>query len=279
MSEYLSNNNNEKKTVKFAEDVKENYNSKDDDKGWSDLEESEEESESESEEESEDEDDEEIIIDTLENELKKELEKEEGGEEEMLEKEFLEAIEDAEESDNEEEGWTDLDESEEELEEESDEEIKKEINKDYSILSNLFEDKTNEIEEKEIEEKYSEFLDWLKKDWISKNEYYTIISEKYHKCIPNNYIDLKCDIDNKLLKYLKKRYFEIRGCRGQYCCNKSCSLNVHIDINPIIINKITNLEQTNKDILKKLEEQIQLNSKLCERIFEMKEEKFKNEKS
>jgi hypothetical protein len=41
----ISNNNNEKKTVKFAEDVKENCNSnKDDDKGWSDLEESEEES-------------------------------------------------------------------------------------------------------------------------------------------------------------------------------------------------------------------------------------------
>jgi len=296
----ISNVNNEKKTVKFAEDVKENCNSnKDDDKGWSDLEESEDESEEELEEEleeeSEDEDDEEVIIETLENELQnelqKELEKEEGGEEEMLEKEFLEAIEDAEESDNEEEGWTDLDksedeseeeseeESEDESEEESEEEIKKEIKKDYSILSNLFEDKTNEIEEKEIEEKYSEFLDWLQKDWISKYEYYTIISEKYNKCIPNNYIDLKCDIDNKLLKYLKKRYFEIRGCRGQYCCNKSCSLNVHIDINPIIINKITNLEKTNQDILKKLEEQIQLNSKLCQRIFEMKEEKFKDEKS
>jgi len=228
----ISNVNNEKKTVKFAEDVKENCNSKDDDKGWSDLEDSEEESEEESE-------------------------------------------EDAEESDNEEEGWTDLEESDEE----SEEETKKEIKKDYSILSNLFEDKTNEIDEKEIEEKYSEFLEWLKKDWMSKNEYYTIISEKYHKCIPNNYIDLKCDIDNKLLKYLKKRYFEIRGCRGQYCCNKSCSLNIHIDINPIIINKITNLEKTNKDILKKLEEQIQLNNKLCERIFEMKEEKFKNDKT
>lgn len=39
--------------------------------------------------------------------------------------------------------------------------------------------------------------------------------------------------------------------------------------------EISSLKQTNQDILKKLEEQIQLNSKLCHRIFEMKEEKFK----
>jgi len=40
-------------------------------------------------------------------------------------------------------------------------------------------------------------------------------------------------------------------------------------------SEISSLKETNQDILKKLEEQIQLNSKLCERIFEMKEEKFK----
>jgi len=59
--------------------------------------------------------------------------------------------------------------------------------------------------------------------------------------------------------------------------------NYEIILGRIILNKINKkfikLEQTNQDILKKLEEQIQLNSRLCERIFEMKEEKFKDEKS
>lgn len=56
----------------------------------------------------------------------------------------------------------------------------------------------------------------------------------------------------------------------------------HIDARKEVNNlriDISSLKETNQDILKKLEEQIQLNSKLCERIFEMKEEKFKDEKS
>jgi hypothetical protein len=35
------------------------------------------------------------------------------------------------------------------------------------------------------------------------------------------------------------------------------------------------LKKTNEDILKKLDDQIRLNSQLCDRIFEMKEEKFR----
>jgi hypothetical protein len=45
-----------------------------------------------------------------------------------------------------------------------------------------------------------------------------------------------------------------------------------------IQSEISTLKETNQDILKKLEEQIELNSKLCQRIFEMKEEKLKDEK-
>lgn len=39
--------------------------------------------------------------------------------------------------------------------------------------------------------------------------------------------------------------------------------------------EISELKKTNKDILEKLEDQIKLNSQLCDRIFEMKEEKFR----
>jgi hypothetical protein len=39
--------------------------------------------------------------------------------------------------------------------------------------------------------------------------------------------------------------------------------------------EISELKKTNEDILKKLDDQIKLNAKLCDRIFEMKEEKFK----
>jgi hypothetical protein len=38
-------------------------------------------------------------------------------------------------------------------------------------------------------------------------------------------------------------------------------------------------KNTNEYLMKNLKEQIEINNKLCERIFEMKEEKFKNEKS
>jgi len=39
--------------------------------------------------------------------------------------------------------------------------------------------------------------------------------------------------------------------------------------------EISELKKTNEDILKKLDDQIKLNAKLCDRIFEMKEEKFR----
>ena len=48
---------------------------------------------------------------------------------------------------------------------------------------------------------------------------------------------------------------------------------------PKLEQKIINLEETNEYLMKNLKEQIEINSKLCERIFEMKEEKFKDEKS
>jgi hypothetical protein len=88
-------------------------------------------------------------------------------------------------------------------------------------------------------------------------------------------------IDNQLIDVIKqidelKKFIEY---------TQSCLVSTHtqhIDSRKEITElklEISSLKQTNQDILKKLEEQIQLNSKLCERIFEMKEEKFKEEKS
>jgi len=39
--------------------------------------------------------------------------------------------------------------------------------------------------------------------------------------------------------------------------------------------EISELKKTNEDVLKKLDDQIKLNAQLCDRIFEMKEEKFR----
>ena len=40
-------------------------------------------------------------------------------------------------------------------------------------------------------------------------------------------------------------------------------------------SEVSTLKETNEYLMKNLKEQIEINNKLCERIFEMKEEKFK----
>ena len=87
-----------------------------------------------------------------------------------------------------------------------------------------------------------------------------------HTSIDNQLVDVRKQIDelNKFREY-----------------TQSCLVSTHtqhIDSRKEITelkSEISSLKQTNQDILKKLEEQIQLNSKLCERIFEMKEQQFK----
>jgi paraquat-inducible protein B len=88
--------------------------------------------------------------------------------------------------------------------------------------------------------------------------------------IHNQLIDIRKQIDelNKFREY-----------------TQSCIVSnhtQHIDSRKEIANlksEVSSLKETNEYLMKNLKEQIQLNSKLCERIFEMKEDKFKNEKS
>ena len=218
------------------------------------------------------------------------------------------------------------------------------MSKDYSILYELAKE---EINEKEVEEKYSEFLDWLK-EHIEKN---MIIKSKYGFNIPNKFYKLLgtifvCPIKGyeyfsilkDIEKYLFRRNIILKGeivHKGELHTNKKWdeeritlfineknNFEYFLGIEKQRINlKISSLEQSNQDILKKLEEQIQLNTnlhyklpkleeqiseleqtnkeilnklqeqiklneefsklnnELCKRIFEMMEEKFKNEKS
>jgi len=174
--------------------------------------------------------------------------------------------------------------------------------KDYSKLKNI-KNIEWDINEKEIETKYSEFLDWLVDD-INKKELtndYINTNITDNRNIPLIFTDILFtkrsdqkfyDINKEIEKYLINLKIRIVGdysktipyyiscIRYVFTCDP---YNYHIHKNilkiPQLEKEISELKQTNQDILKKLEEQIQLNSKLCERIFEMKEEKFKDEKS
>jgi len=175
------------------------------------------------------------------------------------------------------------------------------MSKDYSILYELAKE---EINEKEVEEKYSEFLDWLKehieKNMIIKSKYGFNIPNKFYKLLGTifvcpirkiEYFSILKDIE----KYLFRRNIILKGeivNKGELHSNKKWdeeritlfmneknNFEYFLGIEKQKIEqKISSLEQTNQDILKKLEEQIELNSKLCQRIFEMKEEKLKDEK-
>jgi hypothetical protein len=87
-------------------------------------------------------------------------------------------------------------------------------------------------------------------------------------------------IQNQLI-YFRKQIDELNKFR-EY--TQSCLVSTHtqhIDARKEIANfksEVSTLKETNEYLIKNLKEQIQLNSKLCERIFEMKEEKFKEEK-
>ncbi len=182
------------------------------------------------------------------------------------------------------------------------------MSKDYSILYELAKE---EINEKEVEEKYSEFLDWLKESLKSINEKSIYMLFKRKDNWTNNKIDIKfkniifnkeaeCDgkyvykLFEDISEYLERRKIKIgyyfHDCFNPYvqknesihyymsCTQSEYYLNNNILKIPKLEQKISLLEQTNQDILKKLEEQIELNSKLCQRIFEMKEQQFKDEK-
>ena len=113
----------------------------------------------------------------------------------------------------------------------------------------------------------------------SNSSYYaTQMDVKVHKeadkisfgSIQNQLTDVKKQIDelNKFREY-----------------TQSCLVsnhNQHISARKEIIDlklEVSTLKETNEYLMKNLKEQIEINSKLCERIFEMKEEKFKNEKN
>jgi len=185
------------------------------------------------------------------------------------------------------------------------------MSKDYSILYELAKE---EINEKEVEEKYSEFLDWLKESLKSINEKSIYMLFKRKDNWTNNKINIKfkniifnkeAECDGKYVYDLFEdisKYLERRKIKIGYYFHDDCRLNpsstqknesIHYYISctpseyylnnnilkiPKLEQKISSLEQTNQDILKKLEEQIELNSKLCQRIFEMKEQQFKDEK-
>jgi len=173
----------------------------------------------------------------------------------------------------------------------------------------------NDEKEKEIELKYKEFLDWLMDDIEKKESVSSIIDLQYGTYVPYSFLDLLFSNDSKerynlygdIYHYLNtkrkiqlshydngngeyKIYYKL-SCSNEQYYNHKKKLQIleeekqqKIDIENCKNNiadmsrRIFDLENENSSILKKLEEQIQLNSKLCERIFEMKEEKFKNEK-
>jgi hypothetical protein len=189
--------------------------------------------------------------------------------------------------------------------------------KDYSKLKNLntenFNDNIN-LSEREVEEKYSKFLDWLIEDIEQKESINININLQISTIVPYSFLDLlfpretieRQELYVDINLYLKSKKIEVihshdgRGYKIIYrlsCSNqeyynykkqlkkieedKQQKIDIHICKNNIadMSRRIFDLELENSSILKKLEEQIQLNSKLCERIFEMKEEKFREEKS
>jgi len=177
------------------------------------------------------------------------------------------------------------------------------MKKDYSKLFQ------NEDDEKEIEEKYSQFLDWLVENidndmfiniskirLVSKfipTEFNEILHEYHNNGQGRIILRIKPDIDH----YLYKRHIKIRSSgkdenrkilleleiiNNIYFSNPNYRFykqNLDIDMCKSNIadmsKRIFDLENENTSIMKKFEEQIELNSKLCQRIFEMKEEKFK----
>ena len=207
------------------------------------------------------------------------------------------------------------------------------MSKDYTILYELPKDKTIE---KDIEEKYSEFLDWLK-EYVEKNKIETneqiSVPIKFWKLL----FDKSWQVNQDIGIYLSKKgiFFDrltsfpanmydpgwtpsevrlicVLKNKSEYFLNiekpkleqKISSLeqsnqdilkkleeqiqlntNLHYKL-PKLEQQISELEQTNKEILSKLQEQIKLNeefsklnNELCKRIFEMKEDKFKDETS
>jgi hypothetical protein len=185
--------------------------------------------------------------------------------------------------------------------------------KDYSKLKNLNIEKTiivDNYNEKEVEEKYSEFLDWLKDDIEKKESLNTVINLQQSTVVPYTFLHLlfpRQTIERQQLYsdieiYLKNKKIDIfhtnDGLEYKIIYRLSCSnqeyhnyknklkkldedkqqkSNIDTCKNNIahMSRRIFDLESENSLILKKLEEQIQLNSKLCERIFEMKEDKFR----
>jgi len=154
------------------------------------------------------------------------------------------------------------------------------MSKDYSILYELPKDKTNE---KEIEEKYSEFLDWLK-EYVEKNKVEIneriIAPVKFVKLLFDNNLNQNGDI----FSYLDKKGFFLE----RLCCSDiyhRIPLEIHLvgriknkseyflNIEkPKLEQKISSLEQSNQDILKKLKEQIQLNTFLHDKLPKLEEQ-------
>ena len=190
------------------------------------------------------------------------------------------------------------------------------MGKDYSKLKYLNTENFNNnyiCNEKEVEEKYKEFLDWLIDDIEKKEVLNTTINLQQATFIPYSFVDLlfpndsltRYNLYGDIYSYLNTRKIELThfndGNEKKIFSKLSCSnqeyynhknklkkideeIQQKLDINMCKNNiadmsrRIFDLESENSSILKKLEEQIQLNNKLCQRILEMKEEKFKDEK-
>jgi len=102
---------------------------------------------------------------------------------------------------------------------------------------------------------------------------------------------LKIQIEKtKIISNLESKIFELQKFK-EYILNRVSSIENSKEINIIksdiefckkysedIYKRNIDLEQTNEYLMKNLKEQIEINNKLCQRIFEMKEEKFKDEK-
>ena len=188
------------------------------------------------------------------------------------------------------------------------------MQKDYSKLKNL---KTPECisdtyNEKEIEGKYSPFLDWLI-DNIEKKESLntfidvvtpTVIPYSFKESLFRHFKGREPEIYFDINRYLGSRHlvvyhqsdqihYKLIGSNEMYWCAKKKQKELEEKIHQKIQQKldidicksniadmskrIFDLENENTSIMKKLEEQIELNSKLCQRIFEMKEDTFKEE--
>ena len=119
-------------------------------------------------------------------------------------------------------------------------------------LKEKYEEEESEESEEESEEESDE-----ESDEESEQEFYDL--EDWSD-LEESKKEIKEQIKDKYLDELARGFINPSGIRDGF---------IKLEL------KISSLKQTNQDILKKLEEQIQLNSKLCERIFEMKEEKFK----